>query len=301
MPSHTTPALLALLALPLTLMGCSSADSVSDFASSSSASSAPSLSSSSSSDESAGSEEEASTTSVERFEANVIEQLPFDASLFTQGLEVTPSGDVLVGTGQYGESGIFTLPVGSDSAQQHVSNDDDVFGEGLTLYDSANGPVIWQLSWDSGEAYKYDVHSYELLDTVSYPGEGWGLCSMEDTSTLIMSDGTNELRHLDGESFEEQSRVPVTLEGQAVDNINELECVGGEVIANVWFSTDILRIDPSTGEVTGIVDASGLENNAEDDPDHVLNGIAHIPDTDEYFLTGKRWPDMYRVSFDPVS
>lgn len=299
MPSHTTPALLALLALPPTLMGCSSADSVSDSASS--ASSSPSLSSSASSGEAAGSDDEESTTTVERFEANVIERVPFDASLFTQGLEVTPNGEVLVGTGQYGESGIFTLPVGSDSAQQHVGNEDDVFGEGLTQYDSADGPLIWQLSWDSGEAYKYDAESYELLDTVSYPGEGWGLCSVDDSSTLVMSDGTNELRHLDGESFEEQSRVPVTLDGQAVDNINELECVGGEVFANVWFSTDILRIDPATGEVTGIVDASGLENNAEEDPDHVLNGIAHIPDTDEYFLTGKRWPDMYRVSFDPIS
>ncbi|MGO2114534.1 MAG: glutaminyl-peptide cyclotransferase [Corynebacterium casei] len=299
MPSHTTPALLALLALPLTLMGCSSADSVSDSASS--ASSSPSLSSSASSGEAAGSDEEGSTTTVERFEANVIERVPFDASLFTQGLEVTPNGEVLVGTGQYGESGIFTLPVGSDSAQQHVGNEDDVFGEGLTQYDSADGPLIWQLSWDSGEAYKYDAESYELLDTVSYPGEGWGLCSVDDSSTLVMSDGTNELRHLDGESFEEQSRVPVTLDGQAVDNINELECVDVEVFANVWFSTDILRIDPATGEVTGIVDASGLENNAEEDPDHVLNGIAHIPDTDEYFLTGKRWPDMYRVSFNPIS
>lgn len=299
MPSHTTPALLALLALPLTLMGCSSADSVSDSASS--ASSSPSLSSSASSGEAAGSDDEGSTTTVERFEANVIERVPFDASLFTQGLEVTPNGEVLVGTGQYGESGIFTLPVGSDSAQQHVGNEDDVFGEGLTQYDSADGPLIWQLSWDSGEAYKYDAESYELLDTVSYPGEGWGLCSVDDSSTLVMSDGTNELRHLDGESFEEQSRVPVTLDGHAVDNINELECVDGEVFANVWFSTDILRIDPATGEVTGIVDASGLENNAEEDPDHVLNGIAHIPDTDEYFLTGKRWPDMYRVSFDPIS
>ncbi|AHI20615.1 glutaminyl-peptide cyclotransferase [Corynebacterium casei] len=299
MPSHTTPALLALLALPLTLMGCSSADSVSDSASS--ASSSPSLSSSASSGEAAGSDEEGSTTTVERFEANVIERVPFDASLFTQGLEVTPNGEVLVGTGQYGESGIFTLPVGSDSAQQHVGNEDDVFGEGLTQYDSADGPLIWQLSWDSGEAYKYDAESYELLDTVSYPGEGWGLCSVDDSSTLVMSDGTNELRHLDGESFEEQSRVPVTLDGQAVDNINELECVDVEVFANVWFSTDILRIDPATGKVTGIVDASGLENNAEEDPDHVLNGIAHIPDTDEYFLTGKRWPDMYRVSFDPIS
>ncbi|WP_300907820.1 glutaminyl-peptide cyclotransferase [Corynebacterium stationis] len=285
MPSLAKPALAALLTLSLALVGCSSTTSQTDTLDSVAAEEGS---------------EEASTSNIARFETKVLERLPFDASLFTQGLEVTDSGDVLVGTGQYGESGIFTLPAGSDSARQHVRNDNAVFGEGITQYNSAEGPVIWQLSWDSGEAYKYDAESYELLDTASYPGEGWGLCSLDDT-TLAMSDGTDELRHIDGETFAEQARVRVTMNGQAIDNINELECVDGEVFANVWFSTTILRIDPATGEVTGTIDASGLENNAADDPDNVLNGIAHIPGTEEYYLTGKRWPDMYRVSFDPIS
>ena len=285
MPSLAKPALAALLTLSLALVGCSSTASQTDTLDSVAAEEGS---------------EEASTSNIARFEAKVLERLPFDASLFTQGLEVTDSGDLLVGTGQYGESGIFTLPAGSDSARQHVRNDNAVFGEGIAQYNSAEGPVIWQLSWDSGEAYKYDAESYELLDTASYPGEGWGLCSLDNT-TLVMSDGTDELRHIDGETFAEQERVRVTMNGQAIDNINELECVDGEVFANVWFSTTILRITPATGEVTGAIDASGLENNAADDPDNVLNGIAHIPGTEEYYLTGKRWPDMYRVSFDPIS
>ncbi|WP_301200854.1 glutaminyl-peptide cyclotransferase, partial [Corynebacterium stationis] len=263
MPSLAKPALAALLTLSLALVGCSSTTSQTDTLDSVAAEEGS---------------EEASTSNIARFETKVLERLPFDASLFTQGLEVTDSGDVLVGTGQYGESGIFTLPAGSDSARQHVRNDNAVFGEGITQYNSAEGPVIWQLSWDSGEAYKYDAESYELLDTASYPGEGWGLCSLDNT-TLVMSDGTDELRHIDGETFAEQARVRVTMNGQAIDNINELECVDGEVFANVWFSTTILRIDPATGEVTGTIDASGLENNAADDPDTVLNGIAHIPGT----------------------
>ena len=285
MPSLAKPALAVLLTLSLALVGCSSTASQTDTLDSVAAEEGS---------------EEASTSNIARFEAKVLERLPFDASLFTQGLEVTDSGDLLVGTGQYGESGIFTLPAGSGSARQHVRNDNAVFGEGITQYNSAEGPVIWQLSWDSGEAYKYDAESYELLDTASYPGEGWGLCSLDNT-TLVMSDGTDELRHIDGETFAEQERVRVTMNGQAIDNINELECVDGEVFANVWFSTTILRIDPATGEVTGTIDASGLENNAANDPDNVLNGIAHIPGTEEYYLTGKRWPDMYRVSFDPIS
>src|SRR5699024_5898607 len=134
----------------------------------------------------------------------------------------------------------------------------------------------------------------------SYPGEGWGLCSLDDT-TLIMSDGTDELRHIDGETFAEQDRVRVMMNGQAIDNINELECVGGEVFANVWFSTTIVRIDPISGEVTGTIDASGLEHNAEPDPDNVLNGIEDIVGTVAFYLIGQRGAALYMVWRTPVA
>lgn len=77
--------------------------------------------------------------------------------------------------------------------------------------------------------------------------------------------------------------------------LNELECVEGDVYANVFLSTDVLRIDAATGEVTAVIDASSLPNNALPDPDHVLNGIAHLPGTDRFLLAGKRWPDLYEV------
>ncbi len=72
---------------------------------------------------------------------------------------------------------------------------------------------------------------------------------------------------------------------------------GSEVYANIFTTTDIVRIDAATGEVTAVIDASSLPNNATPDPNHVLNGIAHIPGSDRFLLTGKRWPDMYEVSF----
>ena len=114
---------------------------------------------------------------------------------------------------------------------------------------------------------------------------------------MIFSDGTEELRRMDPETLEERERFAVTLDGEPVAGLNELECVGNDVYANVFTTTDIVRIDAETGEVTARIDASALPNNATDDPNHVLNGIAHIPGTDEFFLAGKRWPDMYRVRF----
>ena len=105
---------------------------------------------------------------------------------------------------------------------------------------------------------------------------------------------------MDPATLEERERFTVTLNGQAVAGLNELECVGDVVYANVFTTTDIMRIDAATGEVTAVIDASAVPNNAAPEPNNVLNGIAHIPGTEEFYLTGKRWPDLYRVAFEPA-
>lgn len=233
-----------------------------------------------------------SGSAPEQLRAVVVDTLPFNTDYFTQGLEVDQDGNLLIGTGQYGESAIYRITPGSLEVLDQADMDEDLFGEGITRVDDS----IWQLSWQAGEAIKRDAATLEETDRVSYPGEGWGVCRMDDE--LIFSDGTDELRHLDPTTFEEHGRTSVTLDRQPVDNINELECVDGQVYANVWLTEDIYRIDPASGEVTARIDTSELINNAEPDPDNVLNGIAHIPGTDEFYVTGKRWPDLYKVRFE---
>lgn len=229
------------------------------------------------------------TGTVERLVPEILAVHPFDDTTFTQGLEV--EGDqLLVGTGQYGGSEIFRVtPDGQRFDVQQL--EDRFFGEGITR----TGDHVWQLTWKAGTAFKRDAGTLEEIERVSYEGEGWGLCSFQDT--LIMSDGSDEIRHLDPDTFGETSRIAVTLDGEPVSGINELECVDGEVYANIFLSTDIIRFDPDTGEVTAVIDGSVLPNNARPDPNHVLNGIAHIPDSDRFYLTGKRWPDLYEVRF----
>ncbi|MEX3515779.1 MULTISPECIES: glutaminyl-peptide cyclotransferase [unclassified Corynebacterium] len=240
-------------------------------------------------------EDGAATTAapaVERLQARVVERLDYDESLFTQGLEVDEDGNLLVGTGRYGESGMHRLVPGETSPQQSTALADDQFGEGITR----SGDTLWQLTWKSGTALSFDADTLEPTGSAEYSGEGWGLCDMGDR--LALSDGSSTLRFMDRDNFDELDRVTVTLDGEEIDEINELECVDGKIYANVWFSTDILRIDPATGTVDAVIDASGLANNAAPNPDNVLNGIAHIPGTDEFYLTGKRWPDLYRVTFE---
>ena len=253
----------------------------------------------------------------EHLRAEVTDTLPFNADYFTQGLEVDRrDGSLLVGTGGYGTSGIYRIDPETGEEINSAAMHDSLFGEGITQ--SAGG--IWQLTWKDHIATLRNPKDLSV-DHVAHPdgGEGWGVCELPThprrlnvdgtsplpTPELVVSHGTSELTFHDPKTMAGGGSVEVTYQGSPVDKINELECVGGDVYANVWMSTDILRIDPATGEVTAIIDASGLPNRAANDPDNVLNGIAAIPETEdedgvpEFYLTGKRWPDLYRVRLPP--
>lgn len=114
-----------------------------------------------------------------------------------------------------------------------------------------------------------------------------------------MSDGSSELTVRDSEDFSVLRRVGVTIEGEPVERLNELECDDetGVIWSNVWQTDEILRIEPDTGWVTGLVDASGLLDPAEATNADVLNGIAATPDG-TFLITGKWWPWLFEVRFD---
>lgn len=241
------------------------------------------------------------TSAVPVLTAEVTAEHPFDPSSFTQGLEVMPDGDLLVSTGLNGESRIYRAPV-DDAASPTVSEDLDerYFGEGATVH----GDTVWQLTWKSGVAFARDAETLAVTDEVSYDGEGWGLCS--DGDRLVMSDGSPTLTFRDPATFAPTGSVEVTLDGDPVDEINELECTGSgdekSVWANVWHSDRILRIDPTTGDVTGVVDLD-LPAGDRDGAD-VLNGIAENrtdrangADGTSFLVTGKLWDTLYEVQF----
>ena len=86
------------------------------------------------------------------------------------------------------------------------------------------------------------------------------------------------------------------MEGKPIDRLNELEYIGGEIFANVWQTDEVIRIDPETGKVRGVIDFSGLlaPQDRTRDTD-VLNGIAYDAKNDRLFVTGKRWPRVFEV------
>ena len=154
------------------------------------------------------------------------------------------------------------------------------------------------LSWVSETGFIFDADSFEPLGTFSYDGEGWGLTY--DGERLILSDGSARLRLFDPASMEQTGTLDVTLNGRPVRRLNELEWVNGEIWANVWQSSRIVRIDPDTGRVTGIVDLSdiipaGLSGSL----DAVANGIAWNSQTGQIYVTGKLWPELYEIRLPP--
>ena len=169
-----------------------------------------------------------------------------------------------------------------------------LFGEGIAVA----GDSVWQLTWRDGVVLEWDRATLTLRRQLPLAGEGWGLCS--DGARLVRSDGSDRLHFHDPGTFAETGSVAVTLRGTPVTRLNELECVGGEVWANVWQTDELVRIDPDTGAVTAVVNAAGLLDPARrSSPDATLNGIAVLGD-DEYLLTGKLWPVSFRVRFTPM-
>jgi|tagenome__1003787_1003787.scaffolds.fasta_scaffold20951502_2 glutamine cyclotransferase len=220
----------------------------------------------------------------------VLAEVPHDPPAFTEGLELH-EGTLYEGTGLEGKSQLRVLDPATGAVRRAESLPGRLFGEGITVA----GDRIWQLTWQDGVVLEWDRATLTLRRQLPLDGEGWGLCY--DGSRLVRSDGTDRLRFHDPVTFAETGSVTVTIDGQPVTQLNELECVDGQVWANVWPSDVLVRIDPASGRVTAAVDAAGLlDPEQRANADAVLNGIAALGN-DEYLLSGKLWPVSFRVRF----
>jgi glutamine cyclotransferase len=225
----------------------------------------------------------------------VVAEYPHDPSAFTQGLVIS-NGELFEGTGLEGESTLRKVDLESGNVLQIRELDEEYFGEGIAILNDR----IYQLTWQSGVALVYDADTFELLETFSYDGEGWGLTT--DGQRLIMSDGTDTLVFRDPETFDVTGQVDVRDSGIPVANLNELEYVEGEIWANVWQTDRVARIDPASGQVVGWIDLSGLlsEEEREAYDVDVLNGIAYDSKSERIFVTGKLWPKLFEIELAPA-
>jgi glutaminyl-peptide cyclotransferase len=234
-------------------------------------------------------------TNLPVFGYQVVRAYPHDATAFTQGLQYV-DGVFYEGTGLNGRSSIRKVKLETGEVLEKRDVPAQYFGEGITVWKSD----LIELTWQSQVAFVYDKATLQPRRTFTYVGEGWGLT--HDGVNLIMSDGTDRLRFLDPATFVERRRIWVTDGDLPVRNLNELECVKGEILANIWQTDYIARIAPD-GHVQGWIDLSGLlspsESRTVQASGGVLNGIAYDAGKDRLFVTGKLWPKLFEIKIVP--
>jgi glutaminyl-peptide cyclotransferase len=235
-------------------------------------------------------------TAPAELKAEVVQVLPHGGDSFTEGFEVH-AGSPYESSGWYGRSWVQKADLASGQVTRRVALPASWFGEGLT----AAGGGIWQLTWRDHTAVFRDSDTLNERRRVHYDGEGWGLCHDQKRRRLVMSDGSAILSLRDPDSFDLLGRITVHDRGRAVTGLNELECNGKDVWANIWPTDDIARIDAGTGRITAILRVGTLPDlpAAVRRPGNV-NGIAVDPSSHDLLITGKYWPHVYRVRPQPA-
>jgi glutamine cyclotransferase len=227
------------------------------------------------------------------FDYEVLERRAQPRENFVQGLEL--HDDILyTGTGRYGQSRLLEYHFPDMRLLREYQLPDALFGEGITRLEGR----LYQLTWRAGLGLVYDAERLQPLGKWTLGTQGWGLTN--NGRELIYSDGSHRLYFLSPETFQRNRVLEVTLSGRPLPQLNELEWIDGEIWANVWRSNQLVRIDPGSGEVLAIVDLSNLLDPADRQPDtDVLNGIAWDRERQALWVTGKRWPWLFRIRLVP--
>ncbi len=216
--------------------------------------------------------------------ANIIKKYKHDPSAFTQGL-VYQNDHFFESTGGWGSSEIRKINKHTGKVINFKKLQSKYFGEGITIYDNK----IFQVTWKSNKGFVYDINNFKLLDDFNIYGQGWGLTN--DGQSLILSDGSEKIYYLNPQNFEIEKTISVSVNGNKLIYINELEFIRGEIWANIWKSNDIITVNPSSGIVTSIFDISKISEQTE--IEDVANGIAWDKVNDKIFITGKNWNFIY--------
>lgn len=214
--------------------------------------------------------------------------LPHDPKAFTQGLAIH-NNFLYESTGLYGHSSLRKIDIQTGKIINKISLPNQYFAEGIAII----GNNLIQITWKEQVAFVYDLNM-NLLNAIPYKGDGWGLC--QNGIYVLMSNGSSTLTLRQPDDFSVAGVLNTHSEGY----LNDLECVGEFIYANVWKKDIILKIDKFTGRIVGKIDASNLLHPHQREKigsEGVLNGIAYHPQRQTFFLTGKYWPAIFEVKF----
>ena len=220
----------------------------------------------------------------------IVARYPHDPQAFTEGL-LWHRGALYESVGLEGQSDVRRVDLASGRVLARATIPAGMFGEGLAVWKNS----LVSLTWHGGIAYRWNAATLARTGTLHYRGEGWGLTTLGDA--LVRSDGSATLTVHDPATLAVRRRIAVTINGKPVNQLNELEAVDGAILANVWRTPYILRIDPASGRVTAVIDLRAIvaEVGLSDDIEAVANGIAWDAEGHRLFITGKRWPTIFEI------
>lgn len=234
----------------------------------------------------------------------ILNSISHDTSAFTQGLELY-KGTLLESTGLEGKSSLRKINTQTGKVEKLQNMPADIFSEGLTVLND----TIYQLSWQDHLVFLYDAKSFQQLSTLPWSGEGWGITN--NGKELIISEGSDKLYFVQPGNLKLNKVLSVRDNYGAVNNLNELEMVDGYIYANRWQYDYILKIDPNSGLVVGIINMQDIlmkntksdityltKNGTPSQAGAVLNGIAYNKEKNTFYITGKLWPEIFEVKLN---
>ncbi|MCF7568040.1 glutaminyl-peptide cyclotransferase [Sabulilitoribacter arenilitoris] len=222
---------------------------------------------------------------------NIINEYPHDITSYTQGIEFF-NDTLYESTGQYKESKLRKVDYKTGEIIKNINLADEYFGEGLTILNNK----VYQLTWQKGTGFVYDVNTFDKLSSFKYGNskEGWGLCNNENN--IYKSDGTEKIWILNPETLVEENYIQIFTNKGKIGRINELEWINDQIYANIYQKNGVAIINPKNGAVVGVIDFSSLkEKVTQHEKLDVLNGIAYNSKTKTIFVTGKRWDKLFEV------
>jgi len=222
--------------------------------------------------------------------AEIVETYPHASTSYTQGLEFY-QGKLFEGTGQYNQSILAEVDLKSGEKLREIPLDASIFGEGITILNDR----IYQITYKAEQCFVYDM-DFNLVNTFSYTGEGWGLCN--DGKSLIMSNGSSDIVWRNPETFAIERSIQVFDNAISLGNLNELELINGNLFMNIYTENRLAEVDTATGKVLTYIDCAALKKAGFEPGSDVLNGITHNPLTGKIYMTGKWWPKLFEVKFN---
>jgi glutaminyl-peptide cyclotransferase len=219
-----------------------------------------------------------------------------DTSRYTEGLEFY-KGHLYESVGRNGLSFLIKYDTGSTTkGNTYKITDPTIFAEGITILLD----TIYQLTYQSKKVLLYDATTLKPIGTMPWTnGEGWGLTN--NGKQLIASNGTNIIYFLNPKDLKVERTINVKMQGNPVEQVNELEYVDGFIYANVFTTDNILKIDEATGHVIAMAQLNNLlpgfdaASMQQVNGEKFLNGIAYNPKSQTFLISGKNWPKTFEV------